>query len=49
MRAGVGGEVSKYKNSAMLQGKFVFQSQEFFGDDNSGLSAIGSVCFRTEF
>jgi hypothetical protein len=45
--AGVGGEVSKYKNtpvSSIAAVERFFQSQNFFVDDNSGLSATGSVC-----
>jgi hypothetical protein len=49
MRAGVGGGgggVSKYKNTPVSSNAAVerfFSEQNFFGDDDSGLSAIGSV------
>jgi hypothetical protein len=46
MRAGVGGEVSKYKktpvpSSAAVE-SFFFNTKNYFVDDKSGLSATGS-------
>ncbi len=47
MRAGVGGEVSKYKNTPVSSNATVerifFRAKNFVVDDDSGLSAIGSV------
>ena len=45
MRAGVGGEVSKYKNTLMPSSttveRFIFRAKYFFVvDDDSGLSGI---------
>ncbi len=43
---GGGGGVSKYKNTPVSSNAAVerfFSEQNFFGDDDSGLSAIGSV------
>ena len=47
MRAGVGGKVSKYKNTPVSSSAAVerfFSEPCFFVDDDSGLSAIRSVC-----
>jgi hypothetical protein len=53
MRAGVGDEVSKYKNTPMPHSSAVerifFRAKNFFVDDDSGLSAIWSVHYWTEF
>jgi hypothetical protein len=46
MKAGIGGEVSKYKITPVPSSAAVsdfFRRQEFFVDDDSGLSATGSV------
>jgi hypothetical protein len=46
MRAGVGWEVSKYKNtpvSSNTAATIFFRAKDFFVDDDSRLSAVGSV------
>ncbi len=52
MKAGVGGEVSKYKNtpvsSSAVVERFFSEPRIFFVDDDSGLSATGPVRKRTE-
>ncbi len=53
MRAGVGEEVSKYKNTPVPSSpaveRFFSEPRIFVVDDDSGLSAICSVHCRTEF
>ncbi len=52
MRAGVGEEVSKNKNTSVSSRsalEIFSEPRILFVDDDSGLSAIWSVPYRTEF